>query len=95
MKFKALNPLLHSPLRLAVMSYLIAKHKSDFTELKTATKATSGNLSVQLQKLSDAGYIDIIKGYKNNYQHTGVEIRKEGIDAFEEYVTAIKGYIDQ
>ncbi|MCI5083760.1 MAG: transcriptional regulator [Saprospiraceae bacterium] len=95
MKFKSLNPLLHSPLRLAIMSYMIANRKSDFKELKEATEATSGNLSVQLQKLSDAGYIDIIKGYKNNYQHTGVEIKPAGVDAFEEYVQALKGYIDQ
>ncbi len=91
--YKDLNPLLHSQLRLAVMSYLVSNQAADFKELKAVTGATSGNLSVQLQKLKDAGYIDIRKGYKNNYPHTGVEVTRKGIDAFEEYVRAIKQYL--
>ncbi len=91
---KKLNPILHSELRLAVISYLTANGKSDFNELKKITNATSGNLSIQLKKLEDAGYITITKGFLNNYQHTSVEITKKGIDAFEEYVKAIKQYIN-
>ncbi len=91
--FKKLNPILHSQLRLAIMSFLVSNGKSDFNELKEITKATSGNLSVQLKKLEKAGYIKITKGFKNNYQHTTIEITEKGIDAFEEYVEAIKGYL--
>ncbi len=91
--FKKLNPILHSELRLAVVSFLVTNGKSDFNELKKVTNATSGNISVQLKKLEDAGYIIIIKGFKNNYQHTSIEITKKGIDAFEEYVNAIKEYL--
>ena len=91
---KKLNPILHSELRLAVISYLTANGKSDFNELKKITNATSGNLSIQLKKLEDTGYITITKGFLNNYQHTSVEITKKGIDAFEEYVKAIKQYIN-
>jgi DNA-binding MarR family transcriptional regulator len=91
--FKTLNPLLHAQLRLTIISYLISNGKSDFNELKEITKATSGNLSVQIKKLEKAKYIKIEKGFLNNYQHTTIEITKIGIDAFEEYVKAIKQYI--
>ncbi len=91
--FKDLNPLLHSQLRLAIVSYLISNGQSDFNELKEVTKATSGNMSVQLKKLENENYITITKGFLNNYQRTSVEITKVGIDAFEEYVKAIGGYI--
>ena len=94
MNFQELNPLLHSQLRLSIMSYLIANKVSDFTTLKDATKSTSGNLSVQLKKLEEANYIAINKGFKNNYQHTEVEVTTTGIDAFEAYVHALKGYIN-
>ncbi len=93
--YKDLNPLLHSPLRLAVISFLVSHSSSDFNELKDITKATSGNLSVQLKKLEQAGYIKIVKGFKNNYPHTSVEITPKGLDAFEEYVEAIKKYIEK
>lgn len=91
--FKDLNPILHSQLRLAIISYLISNGQSDFNELKEVTKATSGNISVQLKKLEKEKYITITKGFLNNYQRTSVEITKIGIDAFEEYVKAIGQYI--
>ena len=91
--FKNLNPLLHSQLRLAIISYLVSNGKSDFNELKDITKASSGNISVQLKKLEKEKYIIINKGFLNNYQHTSIEITNTGIDAFEEYVNAIKEYI--
>ncbi len=75
------------------ISYLISNGKSDFNELKEITSATSGNISVQLKKLEEVKYITIKKGFKNNYQHTLVDITKKGIDAFEEYVKAIEQYI--
>lgn len=91
--FKDLNPILHSQLRLAIISYLISNGQSDFNELKEVTKATSGNISVQLKKLEKEKYITITKGFMNNYQRTSVEITKIGINAFEEYVKAIGEYI--
>ena len=62
--FKELNPLLHSELRLAVMSLLISVEEADFVYIRQQTKATAGNLSVQIDKLSEAGYITIEKGFK-------------------------------
>ena len=92
--FKNLNPILHSQLRLAIISFLVTNGKSDFNEIKKITKATSGNISVQLKKLEKAGYITISKGFLNNYQHTSIKITNTGIEAFEEYVNAIKKYLN-
>lgn len=93
LNYKNLDPLLHAPLRLSIVSALVARGKLDFNELKDTTEATKGNLSVQLKKLKEAGYINIIKGFKNNYQHTLVEITEKGLDAFEQYVETIRKYI--
>lgn len=92
--FKDLNPILHAQLRLAIISFLVTNGTSDFNEIKEVTKATSGNISVQLRKLKEANYIKLKKGFLNNYQHTSIEITEKGILAFEEYVNAIKQYLN-
>ncbi|MCC5917252.1 MAG: transcriptional regulator [Cryomorphaceae bacterium] len=92
--FKPLDPILKSELRLAVMSLLIGVKEADFKYLKSSTSATSGNLSVQLQKLSEAKYIEIVKSFKGNYPHTVCKITKTGIDAFEKHVEALQSYIN-
>lgn len=92
--YKDLDPLLHSQLRLAVMSILIGVKEAEFSFLKEQTKSTAGNLSVQLQKLKDAGYIEIKKSFKNNYPLTNCRITNAGIKAFETYVNNIKKYIN-
>lgn len=91
---KPLNPLLHSQLRLAIMSLLMATNKAEFNFLLEKTKATKGNLSIQLNKLKEAGYIVIIKGYKNNYPHTLCKITPLGLKAFEDYVNDIQDYLN-
>jgi DNA-binding transcriptional ArsR family regulator len=91
--FNPLNPILHSELRLAIISILIGNEKVEFNEIKEKTKATSGNISVQLQKLKEAEYIIIEKQFKNNYPLTTCKITEKGIDAFEEYVKTLKEYI--
>lgn len=91
--FKDLDPILHSQLRLAVVSLLISVKEAEFTFLKEKTNATAGNLSVQIQKLKDAGYIDIIKQFKNNYPQTICRITLQGITAFEEYVKSLQTYL--
>lgn len=93
-KFKILDPILHSQLRLAIVSYLLSNGTSDFNEIKEITKATSGNISIQLKKLKNANYITIEKGFLNNYQHTSLKITPHGIKAFENYVKALKDYIE-
>ena len=91
--FKKLDPLLHSELRLAVMSVLIDLEEADFVYLREATGATAGNLSVQIDKLTSAGYIMVEKGYKGKKPQTICRISPEGLRAFEEYVEALETYL--
>lgn len=91
--FKDLDPLLHSQLRLAVMSLLLGLESADFTFIKEKTKSTAGNLSVQLDKLSEAGYIKIEKSFSGKKPLTTCRITKKGINAFEDYVNTLKEYI--
>jgi DNA-binding MarR family transcriptional regulator len=93
--FKDLDPLLHSQLRLAVMSLLISLDSAEFTFLKEKTNSTAGNLSVQLDKLSEAGYIAIEKSFKGKKPLTTCRVTKKGITAFEEYVNTLKQYINK
>lgn len=93
--FKELDPILHSQLRLAVMSLLIGVKEAEFTFLKEKTGATAGNLSVQIQKLKDAGYIEVQKQFKDNYPQTICRITPIGVNAFEIYVKALQSYIQK
>jgi DNA-binding MarR family transcriptional regulator len=88
-----LDPLLHSQLRLGIISLLISVESAEFTFLKEKTNATAGNLSVQLDKLSEAGYITIEKSFKGKKPLTTCRITKQGLKAFEDYVNALKQYI--
>ena len=92
--FKDLNPILHSQLRLAVVSILISVREAEFTYLREKTNATAGNLSVQINKLKEAGYIDVAKQFKDNYPQTICKITPQGILAFEEYVKDLQSYLD-
>ncbi len=91
--FKELNPLLHSELRLAVMSILIGVESADFVYLREQTGATAGNLSVQLDKLAKAGYIAIEKSFQGKKPRAVCQITERGRNAFAEYVDALKSYI--
>ena len=91
--FNDLDPILHSQLRLAVISLLISVKEAEFVFLKEKTNSTAGNLSVQIQKLKDAGYIDVIKQFKDNYPLTVCKITPAGIKAFEVYVKNLQSYL--
>lgn len=91
--FKTLNPLLHSELRLAVVSILVGVESADFVFLREQTGASAGNLSVQIDKLQKAGYITVEKGFKGKMPCTTCRITEQGIAAFEEYVESLKSYI--
>lgn len=90
---RELNPLLHSQLRLGVMSILMNVEEADFIYLKEKTESTAGNLSVQLDKLSAAGYISVKKGFVGKKTRTTARITDNGRNAFVEYVEALKHYI--
>ena len=92
--FNELDPLLHSQLRLAVMSLLINLKEAEFVYLKEQTTVSAGNLSLQLEKLKVAGYIEVTKAFKNKYPVTICNITDKGILAFEKYVADLKAYIN-
>lgn len=93
--FEELDPLLHSQLRLAVMSLLVSVEEADFVFIKEKTKATAGNLSVQIEKLCEAGYITTNKFIDGKRPKTVCKITPKGIDAFDRYVKALKSYLPQ
>ena len=90
-----LDPLLHSQLRLGIISLLLSMDSAEFTFLKEKTNSTAGNLSVQLDKLSEAGYIKIEKSFKGKKPLTTCKITRKGIKAFEDYVSVLKQYIQK
>jgi len=91
--FKELNPLLHSELRLGIMSILLSVEEADFVFIREKTGATAGNISVQIEKLSEAGYIEVKKGFVGKRTRTVCKITQPGVNAFEEYVEALKSYL--
>jgi len=93
--FQDLDPLLHSQLRLAIISLLISVKSAEFVFIKEKTGATAGNLSVQIDKLSTANYIEVIKSFKGKKPLTTCKITKNGIQAFEAYVNNLQKYINK
>lgn len=91
--FKELDPILHSQLRLAVVSLLVGVKEAEFTFIREQTGATAGNLSIQIQKLREAGYIEVVKSFKDNYPQTTCKITAEGVKAFDKYVKDIQQYL--
>jgi DNA-binding MarR family transcriptional regulator len=91
--FKDLDPLLHSQLRLAIISLLISVDEADFVYLREQTGATSGNLSVQIDKLNEAGYIAVTKTFQGKMPRTVCKITDKGVNAFDEYVKNLHTYI--
>jgi DNA-binding transcriptional ArsR family regulator len=93
MMFKDLDPLLHSKLRLAIVSLLMNYREANFIFIRDKTQATDGNLSVQINKLKDAGYVEVKRKFSHNYSQTTVKMTASGIKAFELYVKNIKFYL--
>lgn len=93
--FKSLNPILHSELRLGIMSLLISIQEADFVYIMEQTKSTGGNLGAQIVKLQKAGYLEVKKSFKANRPCTTCKITPKGIAAFDEYLEALKTYIQK
>jgi DNA-binding transcriptional ArsR family regulator len=91
--FEELDPILHSQLRLAIMSVLISVESAEFNHLLEKTGATRGNLSAQISKLYEEGYIEVKKSFRKNYPLTTCRITPKGIAAFEKYVDTLKQYL--
>lgn len=94
MSFDKLNPLLHSQLRLAIMSLLVSVEEADYSFIKEQTEASSGNISVQMSKLEEAGYVEVSKSFKNKKPNTSYSITPKGVKGFKEYVNTIEQYLD-
>lgn len=92
--FKDLDPILHSQLRLSIVSILMTVDEANFNFIKESTKAAAGNISIQIKKLEEAGYIKVKKSFKNNYPNTTLSITGKGIEAFENYVNNLMEYIN-
>jgi len=93
-RFKELDPILHSQLRLAIISLLIGMEVAEFTYIREQTGATAGNLSIQITKLKEAGYIEVTKKFRNNYPQTLCNITDLGRQKFAEYVSDLKDYLN-
>ncbi len=93
-RFKELDPVLHSQLRLAVISLLVNSESAGFTYLQEQSGATAGNLSIQITKLKEAGYIEVTKKFQNNYPQTVCRITQLGRKRFVEYVDALREYLN-
>ena len=92
-RFNELDPVLHSQLRLAVISLLISTETAEFTYIREQTGATAGNLSIQITKLKESGYIEVTKKFRNNYPQTLCSITPIGREKFTEYVSSLKDYL--
>ena len=92
-RFKELDPVLHSQLRLAIVSLLVGAEVAEFTYIREQTGSTAGNLSIQITRLKEAGYIEVTKKFRNNYPQTLCSITPLGKEKFTEYVNTLKDYL--
>lgn len=92
-KFETLDPIVHAPVRLAILTVLISVKSADFTYLKEVTETTDGNLGTHLQKLEDAGYVKVQKSFVGKKPKTTLSITKSGREAYEKYVDDIGAYL--
>lgn len=91
---KDLDPLLHSRLRLAIMSLLITNEEVTFPYVVEKTEASRGNVSVQITNLEEAGYLDVTKSFEDKKPKTTLTITKKGEEAMKAYTSALKDYLD-
>jgi len=90
--FADLDPLLHSQYRLTIMTLLLQARSAEFSYLLENTGTSKGNLSFQISKLEEAGYIEVIKSFRKKYPLTTLKITNKGIEAYEKYIEAISHY---
>ncbi|MBN1938173.1 MAG: transcriptional regulator [Candidatus Aminicenantes bacterium] len=91
--FSPLDPIIHAPVRLAVLSLLVEAREADFNFLKTAAGTTDGNLSVHLAKLEEAGYIRIRKSFRGKKPLTTCALTEKGRTAFLDYLKSLERYL--
>ena len=80
-----INPLIHAPARLRVLTYLYVVDSIDFVYLKRVTGLSWGNLSTHLTKLEDADYVKLSKSFQDKKPQTMIQLTEKGRQAFREY----------
>jgi len=93
--FKTLDPVLHSQVRLSIMTILLPLKSAEFSYMLSNIETTKGNLSFQITKLKDAGYIEVKKSFRNNYPLTTLNITSKGVEAYEKYIESISEYFQK
>lgn len=93
--YQQLDDIIHSRIRLAIISVLIAVDEAEFKFLKEKVKTTDGNLSVHLKKLDEAGYIFVRKEFVNKKPVTSYRLSKKGQGAFQMYVERLEKLINK
>ena len=89
-----IDPVIHAPARLTVLTYLYVVASADFVFLKNMTGLSWGNLSTHLSKLEDAGYVTLEKGFRGKKPHTMVRLTEDGRTAFRAYKTNVQQILD-
>ena len=93
-RYKDIDDLLTGRLRLAIMAFLMTAEKSDFSEILRITEATKGNLGAQIQRLEEAKYISVKKGYLGKRSHMSVNITKRGKTAFSAHLETLQRMVN-
>lgn len=91
--YRLLNDIIHSRIRLAIMSILVAVKEAEFTFLKKQVNTTDGNISVHLKKLEDKGYITVQKSFLNRKPVSTYSLTDQGHKAFTAYVEQLEKMI--
>ena len=92
-KLAPLDPIIHAPVRLAILTVLVGVKEADFNYLKDATETTDGNLSTHLTKLEQAKYIKVTKAFVGKKPRTRCSITEKGLAAYQDYIRILEGYI--
>lgn len=91
--YKSIDDLLHSRIRLAVISFLSGCEESDYTTIKNCVGASDGNITTHLRKLEDAGYVSMRKDFVGRKPITYYKISEKGKKAFIDYVENLKKFL--
>jgi DNA-binding MarR family transcriptional regulator len=89
-----IDRLVHSPARLSILTYLSVVEEGDAVYLLNQTGLTWGNLSANVTRLQEAGYIEVVKEFKDKKPHTLLKLTDKGRKAFQGYQNKMKGLLD-
>jgi len=89
-----IDNVIHASARLMVLVHLYVVESVDYVFLKNQTGLSWGNLSTHLNKLEEAGYVSIKKGFKGKKPHTMIHLTKQGRAAFKDYKQNMQQVLD-